>query len=402
MISMPNIRAVGEWPFASTLFLAQVVIAGIAIGLVLKSTSSPAVYTRDLQEEYLAASALRDGRDIFTPVSELSRHYFPVETDNFTHPSPHPPILAALALPLTLMPFPVSLRCWIAVNLCVLLWLGRRLSLSPTASLALAAWPPLWAVLALGQLELVIVALAVQGWSHARDGHDGRAGIFLGVAAVLKLYPLLLVVPYLARRRLRVVLAALVVVALGQLASVALVGASGFVRYYTEILPAVTESYARLGLNVSVYGALLRFFGGAADIGPIWHAPGIVQPLAAVAALVGLVALCRMAPMAAPTSLFAVLPTVWYYHPVIALPQICRLVRSGPRIAALSAVVATCLIFPIVNVAFDRGLLSPAPPLGALAAGMETVGLAALLWLSFHDHRRTPAEDTRCEPAVYA
>jgi hypothetical protein len=44
-----NIRAVRDRPFTLTLYLAQVVTAGIAIGMVLKSTLSPTVYTRDLQ-----------------------------------------------------------------------------------------------------------------------------------------------------------------------------------------------------------------------------------------------------------------------------------------------------------------------------------------------------------------
>jgi len=353
--------------------------------MVVKSTFSPAVYTRDLQEEYLTASALRDGRDILTPVSELSGRYFPVATDNFTHPNPHPPVLAALALPLTLVSFPVSLRCWIAVNLCVLLWLGRRLSLSPTASLALAAWPPLWAVLVLGQLELVIVALAVLAWSQASEERDARAGMLLGVTAVLKLYPLLLVVPYLARRRFRLVAAACATFVVGQVANLAVVGPAGFLRYYTEVLPAVTAIYTPLGLNVSWYGALLRFFGGSADIGPVWPLSGIVAPLAAAGAAAALVALWRMAPMAAPTALFAVLPTVWYYHPVIALPQIGRLVRFGPRLTALAATAATTLIFPLVNWAFESGVLPRSPSLAALLAGVEPLGLATLLWLSWRE-----------------
>jgi hypothetical protein len=381
---------VSEWPFTLPGYVLQAIVAGIAIGMVVKSTFSPAVYTRDLQEEYLTASALRDGGDILTPVSELSGRYFPVTTDNFTHPNPHPPILAALALPLTFLSFPASLRCWIAVNLGVLLWLGRRLSMSPTASLALAAWPPLWAVLVLGQLELVIVALAVQAWSDASEERDGRAGIFLGVAAVLKLYPLLLVVPYLARRRFRLVAAACITFAVGQVANVAVVGPAGFLRYYTEVLPAVTATYTPLGLNVSWYGALLRLFGGSADIGPVWSMPGIVAPLAAGGAVAALVALWRMAPMAAPTALFAVLPTVWYYHPVIALPQIRRLVRFGPRLTALAATAATAAIFPLVNWAFESGFLPRSPSLVALLAGVEPLGLGVLLWLSWRESADEP------------
>jgi hypothetical protein len=365
------------------------IIAGIAIGMLVRSTMSSAVYTRDLQEEYLTAYAFRDGRDILTPVATLSDSYFPAGTDNFVHPSPHPPILAVLGLPLTVLSFPAALRCWIGINICVLLWVGRRLSLSPAASLALAAWPPVWAVLALGQLELIIVALALKAWGDAADGRDGRAGAVLGVAAALKLYPLLLAVPYIARRRFRLVVATLAVFFMAQVANVAVIGPSGFVRYYTEIVPVVTASYTPLSLNVSLYAALLRVFGGSADVAPMWHASWAVVPLMAGICAFGMLALWRMAPMAAPTALPAVLPAVWYYHPVVALPQICRLARVGSRAAVLAAVAATCAIFPLVNWGFESGVPA-APPFGALLTNIEPLGLCTLLWLSWNTRRTEP------------
>jgi hypothetical protein len=163
--------------------LAQTLVAGVALGIVLKSMTSPAVYTRDLEQEYVTARALRDGVSIFTPITELSSRYLPVATDNFSHPSPHPPLLALLAIPLTFLSLPRRVACWLAVNVCLLLDIGRRSSLSPSASLALAAWPPLWAVLVLGQLEVVVLALALLAWKSAERHADFTAGVPIGVAA---------------------------------------------------------------------------------------------------------------------------------------------------------------------------------------------------------------------------
>src|SRR5205823_219575 len=107
-------------------------------------------------------------------------------------------------------------------------------------------------------------------------------------------------VPYVVRGRSRIIAAALSAFAAIQLGNVAVVGVRGLVRYYTEILPAVTAIYARLAINVSPYGTLLRLFGGAADVSPLVHAPAVAAPLALVCSVLALCALWRIDPEAAP------------------------------------------------------------------------------------------------------
>src|SRR5262245_19651601 len=110
--------------------LAQGCLAGAALGTLLVGSLPPDAYSKDLQQEYLAASAWRDGRSVFTPVTELSARYFPVVTDSFPHASPHPPILAPLSLPLTWLPFPVTVFLWLLVNVALLVRVGGWLGLS--------------------------------------------------------------------------------------------------------------------------------------------------------------------------------------------------------------------------------------------------------------------------------
>src|SRR5437867_7614413 len=271
--------------------MTQACLAGIALGSLIAGTLPPRSYNKDLQVQYLSARALRDGIDLFTPVSELAARYLPATTDTFPHPGPHPPVLALLSVPLTLLPFPVIVPLWLALNLVLLMTVGRWLGLSNRASLAFAAWPPLWCLLYIGQLELLILTLALLGWRCAAAGRDGRAGWWLGLAAVLKLYPVVLLVPFAVRRRTRLLLAAGTVIVLGQLANLAMVGPAGFVRYYVDVLPSVGARYGHQGLNSSPYGALLRVFGGAEDVAPIVHAPDVVLPATVVIALVALVTL---------------------------------------------------------------------------------------------------------------
>ena len=181
--------------------VAQVCLAGLALATLLAGSLPPSAYSKDLQQEYLTASAWRDGQSVFTPVTELSARYFPVATDNFPHPSPHPPVLAPLSLPLTWLPFPVIVFLWLFVNLALLVRVGHWLGLSVLGSLALLAWPPLWCLVYIGQLELLILVLAMSGWRAAEAGRDWRAGLWLGLAAAIKLYPAFFLLPFLWRRR---------------------------------------------------------------------------------------------------------------------------------------------------------------------------------------------------------
>jgi hypothetical protein len=369
--------------------LAQACVAGIALGTLVIGSLPPLSYNKDLQQEYLTAWALRDGIDIFTPLNQLSARYFPTPTDYFPHASPHPPLLALLSVPLTLLPFPAVVLLWLAMNIALLIVVGRWLGLSVQGSLPLAAWPPLWWVLYLGQFELVILALAMLGWRAAAGGRDWRAGAWLGVATSIKLYPAFFLLPFAARKRWRVILAAALVVNLVQLGNLATVGASGFVRYYIEVLPAVSARYQSIGLNCSPYGALLRLFGDSADVLPVTYAPGVIVPIAVALSMLALLGSVRLDPEAAPVAMLVALPRVWFYHAVLALPEIVSLVRSPNfRRAALLAGLAAGFVLPLVN-----DLLRPilaamawtggkAPSFAGLLAAIQPAGFVGLLILS--------------------
>jgi hypothetical protein len=368
--------------------LVQACLAGAALGSLLVGTIGVKVYRKDLQVQYLTAWALRDGLDPFTPLTVLSARYFPVAADNFPHPSPHPPFLALVSLPLTLIPFPAIVPLWLLLNLALLVVIGRCLGLSIQASLPLAAWPPLWCLLYIGQLELVILALAMLGWRAAAADRDWRAGLWLGLAAVIKLYPALLLVPYAVRRRGRILLAAVCVFLLSQLGNLIVVGPAGEVRYYREILPTVSSEYVHLSLNSAPYGALLRLFGGATDVPPLVDAPAVVLPVTVALSAFALFALVTLEPDAAPVAMLVALPAVWYYCVVLALPQMVTLMRrSDLRWAVLPAVVAASYVLPLVN--FTLAWWGRAAPhMAAVLSVVQPAGFIGLLVLSLLGGRK--------------
>jgi hypothetical protein len=356
--------------------IAQAVAAGLAFVTLVPRTLQSSVYGADLQQEYLAARALRDGIDIFTPISDLSARYFPIATTNFPHPSPYPPVVALLSVPLTLVPFPVLVPLWLLLNVLVLVVIGRWLGLSTRASLALAIWPPIWWVLRISQIELIVLALAMLAWRAASRGQDGRAGVWLGLATAIKFYPALFLLPFLVCRRYRLVVAAGQIVVAGQLGNLLVVGPTGLVRYYGEVLPGVAALYVREGLNSSVYGALLRLLGGATDVSPLVPAPGLVLPLAVVASVLALVCLAILRPEAAPVAALVALPNAWGYYAVLALPQIVTLLRRPDiRHATIIAVLAASVTFPVVDLP-RRLVVAMMPQVGDQALAIASVLLA--------------------------
>ena len=378
-----------------TIRILQTSLAGIALASLLPGLLPPGVYRKDFQVEYLTAWAWREGTDIFAPLTELSARYFPLPTDQFAHPSPHPPVLALLCVPLTFLPFPLVATLWLAFNVFLLLAVGRWLGFWAPGSLALALWPPLLNVLSIGQFELLILALTMLGWRAAAAGRDWRAGLWLGVAAAIKVYPVLFLIPYAIRRRSRIAVAAAAVILVSQLGNLAAVGRSGVVRYYGEILPAVSNQYLHTVLNSSPYAALLRLFGGANDVAPLIYAPGIVVPLAVAVSLLACVALMRLEPEVAPVAALVALPAVWNYYVVLALPQIIALLRAeGLRLRVVVAVSAASFTVPLVRFVlqccsgFGPSNAGSVSPIAALLTAVQPAGFIGLLILSIRIHEK--------------
>lgn len=349
-----------------------------AIALLIYGSLPPLSYSRDPQVEYLSARALRDGLDIFTPTLELARRYLPVATTNFDHPNPHPPALALLFVPASYLPLPALVLAILALNVVAMLAIGRALRLPLGKSLMLLAWPPVFWLASIGQYELFVVLLAILAWRAAEAGNDWRAGLWLGAAAALKLYPAALVLPFLFKRRWKIPLATAAIMLLEQITNLAIVGPAGLVRYYREIVPAVASYYIEMALNGSPYGALLRLFGESVDVEPLFSAPSIVMPVAAVLAVIGLVLLATMPLEIGAAALLLVLPNGWGYYFVLALPLLVNLTRRREwRCIALAGWVAIGVCLPIISFVSDltQWTTARAPAWIGLAGALQSLGV---------------------------
>ncbi len=157
----------------------------------------------DFRIFYVAAEAgLRDGWSSIYDVSTLRSlsASFPAGQNYIDSSVPfiHPPLLAWLIVPLTVLPLPVAYGLWSALSLAALLWAWyiaapysgfRKVAL---LLLAMAIWPVLDAFY-FGQPSTLLLALVAAAWWLSLKDRTVAAGVVLAVATAIKPHTVILV-----------------------------------------------------------------------------------------------------------------------------------------------------------------------------------------------------------------
>jgi alpha-1,2-mannosyltransferase len=278
----------------------------------------------------------------------------------------YPPIAALLFVPLILLPFTVDKHIVLAINVVVLL-----LTLRWTIALALAAYPRLtqalarpadaWATAALaagaalwlepitvtlgyGQIDLLVTALVL--FDFSRPNPARTKGLTIGLAAGLKLTPLVFIPYLLLSGRRRAAMVAIATFAATIAAGFALDGRDSG-RYWGGLFVQSNRVGPTTDLgNQSLRSALARLAGT--------HHPGAITMLAVGAvALIGLglaVRASRRGNEPAGFGLCAIVallasPVTWTHHWALAVPGILliALFAYERRSRALSLAAAALL-----------------------------------------------------------
>jgi alpha-1,2-mannosyltransferase len=281
-------------------------------------------------------------------------------------PFVYPPFAAVLFAPLSLLPLPLLKAAWTGLTLVLLAYVVRRFGagswLAVAAFVALATClDPVRTTLYLGQINVLVMALVVADVLGRRDSR--WRGVGVGLAAALKLTPLLFVVYLLVTRRFRAA-----ATALGTFTAAAGVGFA--------VDPADSTTYWLRGTfaaagrisdvagtsNHSLNGLVARALGAGAT--PVY--------LAGAAVLVGFtLVLARRAGERDAVVLVglcsaAVAPFSWSHHWVWVVPLTVLLVRRSawwPLGAVLVTTVAviTARPGPVVGPIPSTGLISLQP-----------------------------------------
>ena len=287
----------------------------------------------DLDVYRLAGTVLLDGGNFYSLPGALQFLY--------------PPAAALLAVPLALLPAGLVQVGWTVAGALMIIavlhrWgqTGWRLSLWSTA--VVYAVLPVSQTLAFGQLGILLVALVALDLAPGPSALPGRRllpeGVLTGVAAALKLTPMIFVLYLLAVRRWRAALTATITAAaLTILAAIVLPGASvdfwlrlahgdtglgHSLIYYTN--QSVYADFVR-ALRLAPAGSALGLLASAAVVAlgvwaaAVWHRAGEVRFA---------VVLCGVASLLAS-------PVSWLHHFVWVVPlafSLVELVRRRPPV----------------------------------------------------------------------
>jgi len=305
--------------------VTRAVIGGLVLAVALLVCFAVVVSPFDFNVYRWGGEAVRHGLQLYE--GRIATHWFT-----------YPPFAATVFIPAAAAPDLAGRVGWELASLLALAW-------AATVTTKLAGYRPNWQVIGavtvmsitlepmyhtfyLGQINLILLALILADvWRTSR----GRpAGIGIGMAAAIKLTPLIFIPLLLLARRTRD----------GITATVAFIGC-GLIGYLIE--PGDSRLYwhklfddtLRVGAsyisNQSPYGAAVRIAGGSQFVGGWYDA---VPPVLGVIGLVIATALARgddwlgAATVAGVTGLL-VSPISWTHHWVWILPALVVLLRGG-------------------------------------------------------------------------
>jgi hypothetical protein len=213
---------------------------------------------------------------------------------------PHPPLLFLLVLPLAGLTLAQAAGVWFSVSIALLFLLavllaqvwstgGRKgppgFGVVLLIYAALLLWPPVQYNLAKGQWSILVALLLAFAWHFHARGYQRATGTTIGLAAAVKVFPVLLGLYLFARAPRALIWAAIAGVAALAL-PLALMGPDTlrvFMEHsnanvsYWETFPAVTYS---------LHGLLARLLIGGEWARPLVHAPLAARVLGMLSALV--------------------------------------------------------------------------------------------------------------------
>jgi hypothetical protein len=281
----------------------------IGIMRILESFEAPTVYRKDFLSPYLMAKAILNGVNPYLPLHELAGLLMGnAAYSEFTHPTPHTPIVGMLMLPLALLGyrgaalvwFGIELICQVGSILLLARWWGKPLRAS-RAALCLGValgWTPVVEDCWFGQFTTLLLLMTIGAWLALRDGKDTVGGALLGGLMAIKLAGWPVVIFLALRGRWRAVIAALGVAAAANLLSAAVLGFDRVWEYYLTIGPMVSAIYKTNDVNYSAWTWGVRLFAGFGKnflAPPLWPSASLAGVLSLLAPVVVLALGLRMA-----------------------------------------------------------------------------------------------------------
>jgi hypothetical protein len=360
------------------IFLGTVVAVCLAV-FVLQTISFVYLWDTDSPSYYIAARGLVRHIDIYDDAAFQALAAETFGKSIIVYPYIYPPILAQLLVPLALLPYETYFLVLYVLNLLLTLGclylLADVLDLRATGStwpalflfVLMAANHPLEITIHHGQINVLVLILALFFLKFRKAEKEAAGGSALALAVFLKIYPVLLILPALALRKWKAVIAFAAASAGLLAASLAASGTAvwaAFVRSTLDVFLGRSASVFVRGFqcspnNISLKGllgqavSLLRMPPGAAS--PIYFAVAAAM-FALMIATAKRTGLAKDIPLQGALLLIATLvlaPLTWSHHyTIMMLPlayAFARAVRERRYAAFLpfAALGAIVLYYPV-------------------------------------------------------
>jgi hypothetical protein len=236
----------------------------------------------DYYQDWASARNYWVGLPVYTPHStSVPRHLgLPSNPNESIEYNAHPPTSVLLALSLGRLDYSDAVLAWNLISLAAFLAglaivtaaLPVPRTLILPASALLTFCHPVYGNFYLCQLTLLLVTLMTAVWALDRSGRPRGAGLLLGLAAAIKLFPAYLLVYFAVQGKVRTLLATVVSFAVLTLTTVAVLGWDTYHDYLWIVLPELGK-FRGFGYNLSIAGLWHKLFDPAAELGliiPLW------------------------------------------------------------------------------------------------------------------------------------
>lgn len=249
--------------------LATVAVLLASVGFVRNLPTLLAVPAQvDFAAYYLAGTVLNRGQHLYDETAmRAAASAAGVATNT---PYIYPPLFAILFRPVALVPYATAAAIWFGLNvglaIATMIALGRTFRLSKWVILVLTGLylilPATGDTLLYGQFALAMNALLVgvlilSARSKRSRRNDVLAGILLGAASIIKVYPLVLGLVYLLHRRFSVLTSTAVTILVLLGVGIGLGGWEPTLQWFTVVLPSISGGNAILS-NQSVWAVAQR------------------------------------------------------------------------------------------------------------------------------------------------
>ena len=326
----------------------------------------PTVVKLDFSAYYAWAQAIRHHIDPYhVDLSLVAQRYGiaigPIKTANY------PPSFLLMIEPLSKLRPLTAYWVWTGITLCLLATtlfsLLYRAELPVRVAIVFASaallYRPLQCHFEFAQTQVMILSLMVLTMVALRNGREPLAGMAAGFAILVKAYPLILVLYFLARRRWRAIAYAAITVFAGYVLSVLILGHVAWEFFRPVIVNFEPHSGAIMLPKISIPGALLDMYALLSPSRPLLRLVrvlGIAGAMMVVAVVFETVRRAHDDPQSTEhgfglfvAAMVIVTPNAWPHYMVLLLLPLLQLVvaayhgyasRTAYRLGILAYIIA--------------------------------------------------------------